>query len=42
MNEHIEFVETLYDVVKKPFRQAISFYYGKEGIEEKKLEKLEK
>lgn len=39
MNEHIEFVETVYDVVKKPFRKVLSIYYGNE-IEQKKLDMI--
>lgn len=29
MDDHIEFVENIYDVVKNPFSSFLEYYYGK-------------
>jgi hypothetical protein len=38
MDEHINFIDILYDNVKKPFSQVLSFYHGNTiDIEKKKF-----
>jgi hypothetical protein len=40
MDNHISFVENIYDIVKSPFEKTLSYYYGN-TVELEKIKRIE-
>lgn len=41
MNEHVEFVESVYDVVKSPFKYILGYYYRNVSNDKNNIENID-